>query len=111
MVSGLSVQRGDVFLVALNPTKGQEIRKTRPCLVVSPDELNGHMGTFIVAPLTTGARAYPFRIPCSFQGKQGHVVPDQLRTVDRERLLTRLGSIDAETLQKTLEVLQAMFAP
>lgn len=106
-----TVRRGDVVLVALNPTKGQEIRKTRPCLVVSPDELNAHMGTFIVAPLTTGSRAYPFRIPCTFQGKEGHVVPDQLRTVDQERLITHLGAIAPETLAQTLEVLQAMFTP
>ena len=110
MVSPSPVSRGDVFLVALNPTRGQEIQKTRPCVVVSPDELNAHMGTFIVAPLTTGSRAYPFRVPCSFEGKQGHVVPDQLRTVDRERLVKHLGVLPEPTLLQVLEVLQAMFA-
>ncbi|MEY3757756.1 MAG: hypothetical protein RLZZ263_910 [Cyanobacteriota bacterium] len=105
-----AVKRGDVVLVALNPTRGQEIQKTRPCVVVSPDELNAHMGTFIVAPLTTGSRAYPFRIPCRFGGKQGHVVPDQLRTVDRERLVKHLGSLSEETLLEVLTVLQQMFA-
>jgi mRNA interferase MazF len=110
VVSPSPVSRGDVFLVALNPTRGQEIQKTRPCVVVSPDELNAHMGTFIVAPLTTGSRAYPFRVPCSFEGKQGHVVPDQLRTVDRERLVKHLGVLPEPNLLQVLEVLQAMFA-
>ena len=105
-----AVKRGDVVLVELNPTRDQEIQKTRPCVVVSPDELNAHMGTFIVAPLTTGSRAYPFRIPCHFGRKQGHVVPDQLRTVDRERLLKHLGSLSEETLLEVLTVLQQMFA-
>lgn len=95
-MSEVSVSRGDVFLVALNPTRGQEIQKTRPCVVVSPDELNAYMRTFIVAPLTTGGHPYPFRIPCTFEGKDGHVVPDQLRTVDRERLVKHLGVL-AET--------------
>ncbi len=105
-----AILRGDVYLVALNPTRGQEIRKTRPCLIVSPDELNAHLGTFIVAPLTTGGRAYPFRIPCTFEGKQGHIVPDQLRTVDRERLVKHLGALPESTLLEVLSVLQEMFA-
>ena len=111
MVNDASVSRGDVFLVALNPTRGPEIQKTRPCVVVSPDELNAHMGTFIVAPLTTEGHRYPFRIPCSFDGKNGHVVPDQLRTVDRERLVKRLGVLPEGTLLQVLAVLQEMFAP
>jgi mRNA interferase MazF len=110
VVTPSPVSRGDVFLVALNPTRGQEIQKTRPCVVVSPDELNAHMGTFIVAPLTTGSRAYPFRVPCNFDGKDGHVVPDQLRTVDRERLMKRLGVLSESTLLQVLAVLQEMFA-
>ena len=105
-----AVKRGDVVLVALNPTRGQEIQKTRPCVVASQDELHAHMGTFIVATLTTGSRAYPFRIPCHFGGEQGHVVPDQLRTVDRERLVKHLGSLSEETLLEVLTVLQQMFA-
>jgi len=109
-VSQEPVQRGEVYLVALNPSRGQEIRKTRPCVVVSPDELNGHLGTFIVAPLTSGSFGYVFRVPCRFEGRSGHVVPDQLRTVDRERLVTRLGSLEAETLARVLDVLQQMFA-
>ncbi|MDX2193328.1 MAG: type II toxin-antitoxin system PemK/MazF family toxin [Gemmatimonadales bacterium] len=100
-----------MWLVELNPTRGREIRKTRPCVVVSPDELNAHMGTFIVAPLTTGSHRYPFRVPVRFRGKDGHVVLDQLRTVDRERLLERLGSLTATTLGKVLAVLGEMFAP
>ncbi len=111
LVSDVSVARGDVFLVALNPTRGQEIQKTRPCVVVSPDELNAHRGTFIVAPLTSGSRRYPFRIPCSFDGKDGHVVPDQLSRVDRERLVKRLGVLPEGTLLQVLGVLQEMFAP
>ncbi len=111
MVSDASVTRGDVFLVALNPTRGLEIPKTRPCVVVSPDELNAHMGTFIVAPLTTEGHRYPFRIPCSFDGKNAHVVPDQLRSVDRERLVKRLGVLPEGTLLQVLGVLQEMFAP
>ena len=103
--------RGDVFLVTLDPTQGREIQKTRPCVIVSPDELNAHMGTFIVAPMTTGALAYPFRVPCRFEGKDGHVVIDQLRTVDRQRLASKLGSLEEQTMSSVLDVLQAMFAP
>lgn len=97
--------------MTLNPTRGQEIQKSRPCVVVSPDELNAHMGTFIVAPLTTGGHRYPSRIPCGFDGKDGHVVTDQLRTVDRERLVKRLGVLPEGTLLQVLGVLQEMFAP
>ena len=79
--------------------------------MVSPDELNAHMGTFMVAPLTTGGHRYPFRIPCSFDGKDGDVVPDQLRTVDRERLVKHLGVLPEGTLLQVLGVLQEMFAP
>lgn len=110
MVSVTDVRRGQVFLVALNPTKGREIRKTRPCVVVSPDELNAHVQTYIVAPLTTGGHAYPFRIPCRFQGKSGHVVLDQIRTVDRERLVKRLGKLSPQALQSSLLALGEMFA-
>ena len=110
MVTDEHVSRGDIFLVALNPTRGSEIRKTRPCVVVSPDELNAHLRTFIVAPLTTGGHPYPFRVPCRFDGKVGHVVADQLRAVDRDRLVKRLGSLSGTTLNELLDVLQAMFA-
>lgn len=105
------VQRGDVFLVALNPTRGREIQKTRPCVVVSPDELNTHLGSFIVAPLTTGTHPYPFRLRCRFGGKTGFLVLDQIRAVDRQRLVRRLGRLSPDTLTKALSGLQEMFAP
>lgn len=111
MVSPTPIVRGDVYLVELNPTRGSEIRKTRPCLVISPDELNEHLRTFIVAPLTTGSHLYPFRIPCRFQGRQGHIVLDQLRTVDQERMVRHLGEIAPATLERALSALQEMFAP
>ena len=106
-----AVVRGDIYLVNLNPTQGREIRKTRPCLVVSPDELNAHLSTFIVAPLTTGSHPYPFRVPFRFGGKAGHVVLDQVRTVDRQRLVRRVGRLGPDTLRLVLTVLQEMFAP
>jgi mRNA interferase MazF len=105
------VARGDVFLVTLSPTRGGEIRKTRPCVVVSPDDLNAYLRTFIVAPLTTGGHSYPFRVSCRFRGKAGHVVLDQVRTVDRERLVKRLGALSPGVLSQALAVLRAMFAP
>jgi mRNA interferase MazF len=99
-----------VFLVQLNPTRGSEIRKTRPCVVVSPDELNAHLQTFLVAPLTTGSHPYPFRVPSRFAGKDGHVILDQVRVADHERLTKRLGALSEPTLRKVLGVLQQMFA-
>lgn len=111
MVAAAAVKRGDVYLIDLSPTRGREIRKTRPCVVVSPDELNAHLQTYIVAPLTSGGHRYPFRVACRFRGKAGHVILDQIRTVDRERLVRRRGQLTATTLQKLLGVLQQMFAP
>ncbi len=105
------VGRGDVFLVDLVPTRGSEIRKRRPCVVVSPDELNAHLRTCIIAPLTTGGHRYPFRGSCRFQGKAGYVILDQIRTVDRERLIQPLGRLGPSTLDAALRVLQEMFAP
>jgi len=104
------IRRGDVFLISLDPTQGDEIQKTRPCVIVSPDELNVHLRTFIVAPLTTGSHPYPFRIPCRFQGRSGHLVLDQIRTIDRERLISRLGKLSLATLEHALTILQEMFA-
>lgn len=101
--------RGDVFLIALDPTLGKEIRKTRPCVVLSPDELNGHLGTFLVAPLTTGRHEYPFRVSCRFRRKDGHIVLDQIRAIDRKRLVRHLGRISSPTLSKVLAVLREMF--
>ena len=110
MVSRERVRRGDVFLVQLDPTRGGEIRKSRPCVVVSPDELNAHVRTVIVAPLTKGGYPYPYRVPCRFGGKEGFVVIDQIHTVDTERFSRRLGRLTPTTLRRTLEVLQTMFA-
>ena len=103
-------QRGHVYLVSLDPTRGREIQKTRPCAVVSPDELNSHLSTVLVAPMTTGGHPYPFRIPCRFQKQDGYVVLDQVRTVDRTRLVRRLGRLSSPTLSKALARLQEMFA-
>jgi mRNA interferase MazF len=109
VVTRASVARGDVHLVRLDPTIGSEVRKTRPCLVVSPNELNAHLRTIIVAPMTTGGQPYPWRIPCRFQGRSGYVVIDQLRTVDGERLVKRLGKLPAATTTAVLQTLQEMF--
>ena len=104
-------RRFDIFLINLDPTVGSEIQKTRPCLVVSPDDMNEHLSTVIVAPMTTRGRQYPSRVPCSFQGKQGQIVLDQLRTVDKVRLVRRLGHIGSVTGRLVLERLTEMFAP
>jgi mRNA interferase MazF len=104
------IRRGHVYLVRLDPTLGSEIKKTRPCVVVSPDELNEHLRTVIMAPMTTGGRAYPWRPRCRFQGRAGFVVLDQLRTVDVERLVRSLGQLDDATVRSVLERLQDMFA-
>jgi mRNA interferase MazF len=111
MVMALEVRRGYVYLVSLDPTIGQEIQKTRPCVVLSPDELNAHMSTCIIAPMTTASHAYPFRVACEFQGKAGYVVLDQIRTVDRARLVRKLGRMSSAALEKSLRVLEEMFAP
>ncbi|MBI2180828.1 MAG: type II toxin-antitoxin system PemK/MazF family toxin [Deltaproteobacteria bacterium] len=103
--------RFEVYLVRLDPTEGREIRKTRPCLVISPDEMNRHIGTVIVAPMTTQGREYPTRIPVRFQRKSGQIVLDQIRTVDKIRLVKRLGKIDDATAQKVLALLNEIFAP
>jgi mRNA interferase MazF len=108
---GMVTNRFDVFLIALDPTRGSEIRKTRPCLIVSPNDMNDHIKTVIIAPMTTKGRPYPSRVPCTFQGKSGHVVLDQLRTVDKTRLIRRLGSISENVQHRVLELLQEMFAP
>jgi mRNA interferase MazF len=105
-----AVVRGEVYLVDLRPTRGREVRKARPCVVVSPDELNAHLRTHIVAPLTTGSHDFPFRVACRFGGKDGHVVLDQVRTVDRERLVRRLGRLGPAAVGRSLEVLREMFA-
>jgi len=105
------VSRFDVFLVNLDPTQGHEIRKTRPCLIISPDEMNRHIRTAIIAPMTTRGQDYPSRVAVTFQKKQGQIVLDQIRTVDKSRLIRRLGRLDKRTTEKVLGVLQEMFAP
>ena len=104
------VARGDVVLIDLDLTRGGEIRKTRPCAVVSPDELNLHLRTLVVVPLTTGSHPYPFRVSCKFAGKSGCLVADQVRTIDRERVRRRLGKLTPRTLGHVLATLREMFA-
>ena len=108
---GVVIRRWAVYLVNLDPTIGSEIKKTRPCLVISPDEMNPYIRTPLVAPLTTRGRGYPTRVACSFQDKDGEIVLDQIRTVDKTRLVKKLGSIDSETRDKVLAALGEMFAP
>ncbi len=107
----MAINRFEVYSVNLDPTVGSEIQKTRPCLVISPDEMNHHIRTVIVAPMTTKGRPYPSRVTCRFKGKRGQIVLDQLRTVDASRLVTRLGRVDEATGAKVLAVLGEMFAP
>ena len=104
------VERFDVYLVNLDPTVGSEIRKTRPCVIISPDEMNRWIRTVIVAPMTSRGQAYPTRASCTFQGRQGQVVLDQIRTIDKSRLVRRLGRIDQSTQREVLEILAEMFA-
>lgn len=107
---GMVVNRFDVFLVNLDPTVGSEIQKTRPCVVISPDEMNRNISTVIVAPMTTKGQAYPTRIACQFQGKEGQIVLDQIRTVDKVRLVKLLGQINVDEQRAILDTLAEMFA-
>ncbi|MCL4506897.1 MAG: type II toxin-antitoxin system PemK/MazF family toxin [Chloroflexi bacterium] len=104
------VKRFDVYLVSLDPTVGSEIKKTRPCLIISPAEMNRYIATVIVAPMTTQGQAYPTRVACRFQGREGQVVLDQIRTVDKARLVKRLGHISLSAQKVVLSVLAEMFA-
>lgn len=104
------VKRGEIWLVNLDPTIGSEIRKSRPCLVISPPEMHDHLRTVIVAPMSTQSRPAPFRIPITHNGKKGLVLLDQIRTVDKARLLTRFGAASQKTLASTLHTLQEVFA-
>jgi mRNA interferase MazF len=108
---GMAINRFDVYLVNLDPTIGSEIHKTRPCLVVSPDEINHNLRTVLIAPMTTKGRSYPTRVSCRFKKKNGQVVLDQIRAVDQIRLIKRLGRLDSQTSADVLDVLQQMFAP
>ena len=105
------MKTGDIWLAQLDPTVGREIRKTRPCVVISPNEMNDHLSTVTVAPMTTGSRPAAFRVAVGFQGKQGLILIDQIRTLDRIRLVKRLGALRSATRSSTLQTLQAMFAP
>ncbi len=104
------VNRFDVYLINLGPTVGSEITKIRPCLIVSPDEMNRHIRTVIVAPMTTAGKEYPTRISCTFKKKKGKIVIDQVRTIDKSRLIKRLGTIDLNTQLEVIAVLQRLFA-
>ena len=108
---GVEVKRFDVFLISLDPTRGHEIQKARPCLVVSPDEMNDNISTVIIAPMTSKGRDYPTRVPCTFQGVHGQIVLDQIRTVDKTRLVKKLGRISGRTQEIVLNGLAEMFAP
>jgi mRNA interferase MazF len=105
------VRRFEVHLISLDPTKGSEIKKNRPCVVISPDEMNKHIRTVIIAPMTSTVKNYPTRVATTFQGKKGQIVLDQIRTVDKSRLTKKLGSISSSAEEKVISVLQEMFAP
>ena len=102
--------RGQVWLVHLDPTQGSEIRKTRPCVIISPNEMNPHLNTVLIAPLTTGNRPAPYRIDLDFQGKAGRILLDHTRSVDKMRLAKHLGELDPVVLSKTLSTLRSLFA-
>jgi len=104
------VKRGEIWLAALDPTVGSEIRKTRPCVIISPAEMHDYLRTVIVAPMTTGSRQAPFRIPLTFEGKTGLILLDQIRTLDKSRLAKRLGAVTPKTLSAASATLQVVFA-
>ena len=107
---GMVIRRFDIFQVNLDPTVGSQMQKSRPCIVLSPDEMNRHIATVIIAPLTSRGRDYPSRVACMFKGRKGHIVLDQLRTVDKSRLVRRLGAVSSGVQQQVLDILQEMFA-
>jgi len=104
------ISRFSVILVELDPTVGSEIQKTRPCLVISPDEMNKHISTLIVTPMTTKGRNYPTRVRCTFKGKIGKIVLDQVRTIDKSRVIKMMGRIDKRTQEKVCSTLSSMFS-
>lgn len=104
------VVRGDVWLINLDPTVESEIQKTRPCVVVSPPEMHDHLKTLLIAPMTTGSKSAPFRIPVTFEKKKGLILLDQMRSVDKSRLVKKMGNVSDKTLTETLSVLQEVFA-
>ena len=104
------VKRFDVYLANLDPVVGSEIKKTRPCLVISPDEMNRNIRTVIIAPMTSAQKEYPTRVPCTFLKKKGQIVLDQLRTIDKARLIKKLGTIDPKDQLEVISILQLLFA-
>ena len=104
------VEQFDICLVPLDPTRGSEIQKTRPCVIVSPDEMNAGLNTVIIAPLTSTLKRYPFRVDCVFQDKQGQIALDQMRAIDKSRLKKKLGTLDTEASQSVLDILREMFS-
>jgi mRNA interferase MazF len=105
-----NVNQFEVYLVALDPTVGSEIKKTRPALVISPDDMNDFLRTVIIVPMTSANKTYPTRVPIDFEGKSGFVVLDQIRTLDKSRLLKKLGVVDITKGREILEVLGEMFS-
>lgn len=105
------MRRGEIWLVNLDPTVGSEIRKSRPCVVISPAQMHDHLRTVIVAPMTTGSHPAPFRISITHAGKQGLILLDQIRTVDKIRLVSHFGKIQPRTLKSLLDTMQEMFSP
>ncbi len=106
----LVIMRFDVYLINLDPTIGSEIKKTRPCVIISPDEMNRHIRTVIVAPMTTAGKDYPTRVYCEFKGKKGQIVLDQIRTTDKSRLIRKIGTVDTQIQAEVISTLQSMFA-
>ena len=104
------VKRFDVYLINLDPTVGQEIKKTRPCLIISPDEMNKFLSTVIIAPMTTKGRNYPSRISCQFDGKEGQIILDQIKTIDKNRIIKKLGTIEKPTQKEVLATLSELFS-
>lgn len=104
------MKRFDVYLANLDPTVGSEIQKTRPCLVISPDEMNRHIRTAIIAPMTSSKKDYPTRVSCTFRKKKGQIVLDQIRTIDKNRLIKKLGTIDSRAQLDTISILHRLFA-
>ena len=109
MTGGRAVVRGEVWLVSLDPTVGSEINKARPCVVISPPEMHDHVRTVMVAPMTTGSRPAPFRVPLTFARREGLIVLDHIRTLDKTRLVRRLGAVEADVLARVLSILREMF--
>ena len=108
---GMEVERFDVYLITLDPTRGSEIKKTRPCVVISPDEMNRNIRTVIIAPMTTKGQAYPTRVPCTFEGIKGQIVLDQIRATDKSRLVKKLGRLPESVQKNVLAALSDLFAP